>query len=88
MIRFALGSQGKLHKYMKYMVEALKINKNMPDWEREEGRWNRGSRNIYFKGTNEHGQRHLKFYFCCHFITGTNIFLKNCAMFKVTSAPN
>lgn len=41
MISFALRGQGEFHKYMKYMAEALKKNENVPDWEGEEGRWNR-----------------------------------------------
>lgn len=39
MISFALGDQGRLHKFIKYMVQTLKINKNVPDWEGEEGRY-------------------------------------------------
>lgn len=44
---------------------------------------------IFQRDKFEHGQKHLKFYFCCHSIIGTNIFLKIVvSAFKVMYAPN
>lgn len=37
-ISFALREQGRLHKYMKYIPQALNMNTNVPDKEGKEGR--------------------------------------------------
>lgn len=64
MISFALRNQGKLLEYIKYMVQALKINKNILDKEGRRGQIEVGESRNTSKREMSMDKGTLNFYFC------------------------
>ena len=48
-ISFSLVDEGSLHKYMKYMIQDLNVNKNSPDQRRKESKQEREEVGIFQK---------------------------------------
>lgn len=89
-ISFSLGDKGSLYKYMKYMIPALKMNKNSPDQKREKDKQEWEEVEIFQRKKWAWTKALWKSIFADgHVIIGTNIFGKLCFLaFEIMPPPN